>query len=1070
MAEKKKVIKEASGSVSYSMNTGILPVINASQYYTALEVPEEAETTEKTMQNWDAYIIGVAQKYIEEQIAKTDSSIRVSNFSYYHPKYYNNASDEINFTVDIDKNLLNRLIARHKDNQEFLSFIGGNYKSYDGFISYMASDQQEFIDQSKREPDRSLAQIIMYNCEKDLKDVQGRFESEVLENSYEADLDWGEDSFNDDGGFEENYRVIGYTLDENFNLEQIKPKSFADLDKAKAYGEKLAEGIKYKAKITYAECYDLKNGDKVVWQSNVNENEEVRDYWYFTTHGLQPGSVPKRVHIEKVKDELRSPSRGVVGTYFTTDKPLTSQELRDYEITEETPTEDDTEKCAWCGETFDKTELSNTSAGRVCHKCKKAIESKEGPIDENIATRDRVMHEAIDVDVDKYVENIRRILDDQVNCGDVYAYDDYICAEIDGDWKHDHLRANYLIKQAYPNADIEEGEPYEETGSDYYQCTHFITIASLAEAKNFKKMTVRKEAIGESAFGFNRTKKVVNEGPGAGYTVSGKTSANKINSFTITNLTLDDDGRDVNQYNAVNITADCDIDCTTEELYGESYYYDGLVDEAHSKITKMEFSVGYIDFRQLDDSFEQILSYYKDSPGLFSVKPEAVKTWLESHQQVLQDVVMDLLYEVETSTVIGGGWAHTTWDGTMSVIGDSVDVGSYGYSDLNSIELKCVDQDAIDYIDKATRGDNFYDEYEVMDSDDDVMEGFADEDEAIDYARKNDGYAVYKTTYRELYGEDIDYIDRELVWERTEDDDNGEDDEDFDESKKLAVPTKKLVEDAYQDIIANNCEGVNDKIKNLEVGQELVVKINDDFGYNHLHIKRQDDQYFKLWDTNDNGEIANETDFSSLENALYWANANFVAIEEGDQITGVEQIPTSPYKVSKKEKSEIMQELIDEIAWHCQCDNPHIYTADNGDVIMEMDIDDSDCEYYWDEYGITQMGRDGKTVNVVNVTDNYKKRKYDPADTFDESVKVEESTEEVAKTKREITESERTELKVAYSLKGAYGLLEAVEKLNKSLNDAYITETLQRPDGLVEEEFDRHLESQVKSLVEYLGL
>nr|CAI9751301.1 hypothetical protein DGKKSRWO_DGKKSRWO_CDS_0028 [uncultured phage]CAI9752154.1 hypothetical protein CVNMHQAP_CVNMHQAP_CDS_0028 [uncultured phage] len=53
-------------------------------------------------------------------------------------------------------------------------------------------------------------------------------------------------------------------------------------------------------------------------------------FWYFTTHGVMPGSVPKDIDILDVVD---TPN----GSYFLTDKVLTTKELQDYEIKEKKP-------------------------------------------------------------------------------------------------------------------------------------------------------------------------------------------------------------------------------------------------------------------------------------------------------------------------------------------------------------------------------------------------------------------------------------------------------------------------------------------------------------------------------------------------------------------------------------------------------------------------------------------------------------------------------------------------------------------------------------------------------------
>lgn len=53
-------------------------------------------------------------------------------------------------------------------------------------------------------------------------------------------------------------------------------------------------------------------------------------YWYFTRHGVQPGSVPKGLDIEDIID-----ADG--GSYFLTNRVLTTDELNFYEIKEKMP-------------------------------------------------------------------------------------------------------------------------------------------------------------------------------------------------------------------------------------------------------------------------------------------------------------------------------------------------------------------------------------------------------------------------------------------------------------------------------------------------------------------------------------------------------------------------------------------------------------------------------------------------------------------------------------------------------------------------------------------------------------
>lgn len=53
-------------------------------------------------------------------------------------------------------------------------------------------------------------------------------------------------------------------------------------------------------------------------------------YWFFTTHGVQPGSIPKHANVLDIKD---TPN----GSYVKLDRFLTTDELRNYDMKEQSP-------------------------------------------------------------------------------------------------------------------------------------------------------------------------------------------------------------------------------------------------------------------------------------------------------------------------------------------------------------------------------------------------------------------------------------------------------------------------------------------------------------------------------------------------------------------------------------------------------------------------------------------------------------------------------------------------------------------------------------------------------------
>lgn len=88
------------------------------------------------------------------------------------------------------------------------------------------------------------------------------------------------------------------------------------------------------------EWFDSYGEDDIVEEStrisSSEESDEFVDmgtglnYWYFTTHGVMPGSVPKGLNIIKIVDKPE-------GTYFLTDRVLTTKSLKYYDIKERAP-------------------------------------------------------------------------------------------------------------------------------------------------------------------------------------------------------------------------------------------------------------------------------------------------------------------------------------------------------------------------------------------------------------------------------------------------------------------------------------------------------------------------------------------------------------------------------------------------------------------------------------------------------------------------------------------------------------------------------------------------------------
>ena len=115
-----------------------------------------------------------------------------------------------------------------------------------------------------------------------------------------------------------------HSYDENGNvveasqsyLDRIEELMNQGLDEETASREAYAE--------FYPDAYDVDDYDEIY--SAVSS----RKFWYFTRHGVQPGSVPKYVNILDIVDTPE-------GSYFLADGVISTDDLRNYEIKERKP-------------------------------------------------------------------------------------------------------------------------------------------------------------------------------------------------------------------------------------------------------------------------------------------------------------------------------------------------------------------------------------------------------------------------------------------------------------------------------------------------------------------------------------------------------------------------------------------------------------------------------------------------------------------------------------------------------------------------------------------------------------
>ena len=108
---------------------------------------------------------------------------------------------------------------------------------------------------------------------------------------------------------------------------KFKTKKEADAQrKAMFAGGYKAEGLRRKP---------MRESEKEIKRYSDVRPRSERKYWYFTTHGVQPGSIPRDLNVLEVRDGQND--KGTWGTYVMLDGVLNTSELKKYDMRELVP-------------------------------------------------------------------------------------------------------------------------------------------------------------------------------------------------------------------------------------------------------------------------------------------------------------------------------------------------------------------------------------------------------------------------------------------------------------------------------------------------------------------------------------------------------------------------------------------------------------------------------------------------------------------------------------------------------------------------------------------------------------
>lgn len=220
--------------------------------------------------------------------------------------------------------------------------------------------------------------------------------------------------------------------------------------------------------------------------------------------------------------------------------------------------------------------------------------------------------------------------------------------------------------------------------------------------------------------------RLLTEGPGAGYSI--KWLVDNIYSTNVSDVVFDIGKQEYSDTThegrlVINANIECKMNCTVTIDEANSYYY-GIpypieaveavitriyvtdLDEAYGYYVKNEgdsYTVyGQYDWRGQTEtygSFDLLDAAYDKIISL--VKTEVLEN--VNDPSYILDILRTMTDHYEENTfefVFGGGYFHSTFDGELHDSNDYVDAG-------------ILDEDIINFIDKAVQGENYYTSYRV---------------------------------------------------------------------------------------------------------------------------------------------------------------------------------------------------------------------------------------------------------------------------------------------------------------------------------------------------------------------
>ena len=176
-----------SRSMKFETNTGMIPFFSGT-YENMWEVSECDDDGNELEVNYE--LQDLMKSIVDEYQDHADYIVKEwgipwitsIHFTGLHsPREYNFSTDELDFTLTINKKLFMDRVKKLADDKKFATFLHEHYTSYDGFMSFTLNNYNELLEQivtEGREYTQSVSAVIRFLTE----DKACNIEQEIFEN------------------------------------------------------------------------------------------------------------------------------------------------------------------------------------------------------------------------------------------------------------------------------------------------------------------------------------------------------------------------------------------------------------------------------------------------------------------------------------------------------------------------------------------------------------------------------------------------------------------------------------------------------------------------------------------------------------------------------------------------------------------------------------------------------------------------------------------------------------------------------------------------------------------------